>query len=55
MTMPKAVCPVCKETFHGWILEHIDKLPCPYCGAPLKKGDAENDSLSGTPDNTPKR
>ena len=49
MTMPKAVCPVCKETMHGWILEHIDKLPCPYCGAPLKKVEIVTPIV--TPDN----
>ena len=52
--MPKAVCPVCSEMLHGWYIKYLDKLPCPYCGAPLKKGDKADDSLSGTPDNAPK-
>ena len=43
MTMPKAVCPVCKETFHGWSIKYLDRMPCPYCGAPLKKGDLRNE------------
>ena len=41
MTMPKAVCPVCKETIYGWALDDLIKHPCPYCGAPLKKPEEE--------------
>ena len=42
MTMPQAVCPVCEETMHGWSVKCLDKFPCPYCGAPLKKGDFQD-------------
>ena len=42
MTMPQAECPVCHETLYGWSIKYLDKLPCPYCGAPLKKGDNQD-------------
>jgi len=39
MTMPKAVCKSCKNTLHGWSIEYLDRMPCPYCGAELRKED----------------
>ena len=35
--MPKATCPACKKTFHGWAIKHQEKVTCPYCGAVAKK------------------
>lgn len=53
--MSEHLCPACKETMHGWSVKYLDRMPCPYCGAPLKKGDIKDDSLSGAPDNAPER
>ena len=53
MTMPKAVCPACKNILYGWSIEYLDRMPCPYCGATLRKEDLADDSLSGAPDNAP--
>ena len=35
--MPKAVCPACGKTLHGWSIEYLDRMPCPYCGKQLSK------------------
>lgn len=55
MSMPKAVCPMCHETLYGWSIEYLDRMPCPYCGATLRKEDMKDDSLSSTPDKPSER